>query len=329
MQLRKRSKSTSSNLAKNTNQHIQIKKIQKRKPKWIESNIDDTNFGIKYEKDTRKKTVGQLTIKQNGESASYNLNDTAILSGSKVKSGFDPKKIHDRGSQTVEELIHIESHSTSVKIPSILEHLNLDQTTLAFLESLPPPPNIEVPALPPLKGSLKTLVLDLDETLVHCSLKCLGGSQHEVMFCLPEVGNTTVYVKVRPYVNEFLRYAASLFELVVFTASNAIYANKIIDLIDPEKTLFQHRMFRHHCHLHKKMYVKDLRALGRDMSQVVILDNSVEAFGFQLENGILCNTWLGCPTDKELNNLMCFLKTIHTARDVRDAVTQFYSVCDF
>jgi len=130
-------------------------------------------------------------------------------------------------------------------------------------------------------------------------------------------------------VKEFLKYAATLFELVVFTASNSIYANKIIDLIDPDKTLFKHRMFRHHCYLHKKMYVKDLRALGRDMSRVVILDNSVEAFGFQLDNGILCNTWVGCPRDTELKNLMYFLQTIHSADDVRDAVTHFYSVCDF
>lgn len=42
------------------------------------------------------------------------------------------------------------------------------------------------------------------------------------------------YVKVRPYVREFLRKMSRLFELVVFTAALKEYADKIIDFIDPE-----------------------------------------------------------------------------------------------
>lgn len=37
------------------------------------------------------------------------------------------------------------------------------------------------------------------------------------------------------------------FEIIVFTASQQLYANKIIDYIDPEKKYISSRIFRDHC----------------------------------------------------------------------------------
>ena len=70
-----------------------------------------------------------------------------------------------------------------------------------------------------------TLVLDLDETLVHF--------EHRRM----------VY-KVRPLCIRFLTDMAKLYEIVIFTAAHQTYANFILDKLDKDGNLIQHRLYR-------------------------------------------------------------------------------------
>ena len=48
-----------------------------------------------------------------------------------------------------------------------------------------------------------------------------------------------------------LSYAASNFELILFTASPIMYAKKVLEHIDPEHRFFDHKLFREHCHYHQ------------------------------------------------------------------------------
>lgn len=60
---------------------------------------------------------------------------------------------------------------------------------------------------------------------------------------------------------------ASKFEIIIFTASHYSYADAILDELDPEGELFQHRLYRHHCHvLGNELHVKDLRILNRNLA---------------------------------------------------------------
>lgn len=69
-----------------------------------------------------------------------------------------------------------------------------------FRLSLPPVPQVDLAVIPSAKSSvMKTLVLDLDETLVHCSLDPLPTYD----FALP-VLNSTIYGKKRPHLDKFL-----------------------------------------------------------------------------------------------------------------------------
>jgi hypothetical protein len=80
----------------------------------------------------------------------------------------------------------------------------------------------------------KTLVLDLDETLVHCSVT--EPADHIVDFTFPVQfhGETySVHVKCRPYLQQFLNVVCQHFEVIVFTASQKVYADALLNILDP------------------------------------------------------------------------------------------------
>lgn len=65
---------------------------------------------------------------------------------------------------------------------------------------------------------------------------------------------------IRPYTRECLEMVNKHFEVVVFTASHKWYADCILDYIDPEHKLIQHRLYRDHCiKSNDNVYIKDLR----------------------------------------------------------------------
>ena len=86
------------------------------------------------------------------------------------------------------------------------------------------------PALPP-KTSKKeyTLILDLDETLVHCEDEETDDSR----------------LNIRPDCHEFLKKVSQFYEVIIFTASLQEYADWAIDKIDPEGRFISHRLYHH------------------------------------------------------------------------------------
>jgi TFIIF-interacting CTD phosphatase-like protein len=73
-----------------------------------------------------------------------------------------------------------------------------------------------------------------------------------------------------------------MFEIIIFTASQSIYAEQLLNVLDPKRRLFRHRVYRDSCVYVEGNYLKDLTVLGRDLSRVVIVDNSPQVYAIHI-----------------------------------------------
>jgi CTD nuclear envelope phosphatase 1 len=149
----------------------------------------------------------------------------------------------------------------------------------------------------------KTLIIDLDETLIHSMAKggrMSTGHMVEVRLGGPvptptsPSGNAAqpsqvqlgpgvpilYYVHERPGCHEFLRKVSKWYNLIVFTASVQEYADPVIDWLERERRYFGGRYYRQHCTLRNGAYIKDLAQVEPDLSRVMILDNSPMSYIF-------------------------------------------------
>mmetsp|Transcript_14515 Transcript_14515/g.31922 ORF Transcript_14515/g.31922 Transcript_14515/m.31922 type:complete len:574 (-) Transcript_14515:234-1955(-) len=193
-----------------------------------------------------------------------------------------------------------------------------------FIKQLPNYELVTIPnkiCLPPKSPHDKpiSLVLDLDETLVHCTVEPIPNP--DMVFPV-EFGGAEyqVHVRKRPYLEYFLGRVSQHFEVIVFTASQKVYADELLNRLDPEGKYIKHRMFRESCLPVEGNYLKDLNVLGRNLTQAVLVDNSPHAFGYQVDNGIPIESWFDDPNDSELVKLEVFLSTLIGVTDVRPIV---------
>ena len=169
-----------------------------------------------------------------------------------------------------------------------------------------------------------TLVLDLDETLVHCTVDAIPDAD----VCFPVLFGGieyNVHVRLRPHLTGFLKRISRHFEIIVFTASQKVYANELLNRIDPQGQYIRHRMYRESCLSVEGNYLKDLNVLTgstRSLEQMALVDNSPHAFGYQIDNGIPIESWFDDRADTELLKLEAFLLTLVGCQDVRPLIRE-------
>ncbi|KIH88065.1 NIF domain protein [Sporothrix brasiliensis 5110] len=181
------------------------------------------------------------------------------------------------------------------------------------------------------KSHQKTLILDLDETLIHSMSK--GGRMSTGHMVEVRLNTTFVgiggqpsagpqhpilyYVHKRPYCDEFLRRVCKWYNLVVFTASVQEYADPVIDWLESERKFFSARYYRQHCTFRHGAFIKDLSAVEPDLSKVMILDNSPLSYMFHQDNAIPIQGWISDHTDNDLLHLVPLLEGLQYVSDVR------------
>ena len=170
----------------------------------------------------------------------------------------------------------------------------------------------------------KTLILDLDETLVHSGFTPFSRKSDLMLTINFDGENRLLYVLKRPYVDEFLRELSNLYEIIIFTASIPEYANPVLDLLDKHKCI-KYRLFREHCVFDNGIYIKDLKIFDRKINNMIIIDNNPLSYDNNVENGIPILSWYEDTNDNELMKLIPILKYManNDIIDVRTIINKF------
>lgn len=165
----------------------------------------------------------------------------------------------------------------------------------------------------------KTLILDLDETLIHSS----EFDPHPDCECFKHLDGI-LNVMVRPGLKEFMEFCRDNFDVFIFTASSQPYADHIIDRIAPwiDKA---HRHYRDSC-LGKANtpLIKNINFLKRRKQDVIIVDDSSVTFQANPKNTLRIVKFNGMPTDKYLIDwLIPILEKCLAVDDVRKIIPEY------
>ncbi|CAD8047513.1 unnamed protein product [Paramecium sonneborni] len=188
--------------------------------------------------------------------------------------------------------------------------------------------------LPGQSQEIQTLVFDLDETLIHCNDNNNDPTDYVIQIQLPNEGTVEARINIRPFCQQMLRLLSSKFELMLFTASYQYYADKVLELIDPEGTIFQYRFYRDSCiEVEDGLFVKDLRIIGnRKLENILLVDNASYSYCYQLDNGVPIIPFYDNKYDKELIFLTDYLMGLKNCeqwvkQNRMHFRTYFYQIC--
>ena len=156
-----------------------------------------------------------------------------------------------------------------------------------------------------------SLVLDLDETLIH--FKVNQSEDGEGM------------LKLRPGVFSFLEKIREFYEIILFTEASEAYAKLMIEAFNKNKKYFDFKLYRQHTMIIENDFVKDLSKLGRPMDKIIIIDNFPQNFKLQKNNGIVIKPFLGeNKNDQALEDLIPILINIAKDEiDVRNGLVKY------
>ncbi|GEQ69101.1 hypothetical protein JCM33374_g2772 [Metschnikowia sp. JCM 33374] len=204
------------------------------------------------------------------------------LEGQGIDNGFTPQLMYNRLNKRVSSLFTFFSEP-------------------AFENLLPPPP-------PEAYRRPLTLVLTLDDLLVHSSWDAKNGWR----------------TAKRPGLDYFLGYLSQYYEIVIFGSEYQMYSEKTVAKLDPLRAFIQYALFREACRYKDGKLIKDLNLLNRDLRKTIVIDVNEDCSALNPENAITLKPWDGKPDDTlvKLIPLLEYLAT-QPIKDVRPILSSF------
>ena len=165
----------------------------------------------------------------------------------------------------------------------------------------------------------KSLILDLDETLVHSAFNGFNRKSDIILNINIDGKEHIIHVLKRPFLDYFLKEISKYYDIIIFTASISQYASPLIDNLDNQR-LLRGRLYRQNCIFRNGLYIKDLKQIGKHLKDIIIIDNNPASYSINQDNGLPILTWYEDINDNELNKLIPLLKYLSNVDDVRKII---------
>ena len=158
-----------------------------------------------------------------------------------------------------------------------------------------------------------SLVLDLDETLIHCKNEDESGFM----------------IQFRPGLIEFLKIMKNTCELILFSFGTSSYVESVVKEIEKNEKFFEYVLDRNHGIYDNGNCIKDLNMLNRDLKNVIIIDDTSNYFQLQEDNGICIKPFYG-DIENDKNTLKVLARILekifndaNVTKDVRISLKKY------
>ena len=146
-----------------------------------------------------------------------------------------------------------------------------------------------------------SLILDLDETLIHLRQKKeVVNVKNDINININNMSDYNYNIdkeknkyllQFRVGLFSFLTLLKPFYEIISFTSASKEYADVIINEIEKKRKFFDFKFYREHCVIYKDTFVKDVSRIGRDIQKIIIVDNNETCFELNKENGIIVSPY--------------------------------------
>ena len=284
---------------------------------FLNTIINNINIQYKKNKDLYIDDNEYLLLKQNNNSIispedklNYNLN-------------FIIKNIHTiinnmKKSSDYKLFIQIFQQMNYISLENIYDffinniyQINIINSTLAVASKLFLTNNNDINKII-LNKKKYTLLISLDGTLIHFKIDNKNKN------------NNKGIIQLRPGLNEFLSDIKPYYEIIAFSNGDKKYTDLLINSLDKNKIFFENKLYREHCIIMNNDFVKDISKLGKDLSKIIIVDNLVQNYRLNLENGINIKSFNGEINDKILKELgKILIKIAKFGGDIRRGISYY------